>query len=65
MCKDIIEIFEKNKSFVLKRLKKYTVEEYEQEQVNNKIRQEEMMKFLESIIFKKNKIVEDAKIIEK
>lgn len=73
MCKDIIEIFEKNKNFILKRLKKYTVEEYEQEQVNNKIRQEEMMKFLESIIFinktsnkfKNDKIVANEKIIEK
>ena len=50
MCKDIIDILEKNRNFVLRRLKKYTIEEYEQERLESKERQEAFMKFLDSFV---------------
>lgn len=53
MCKDVIEILEKNRNFVLKRLKKYTIEEYEQEQLEFKQRQDNLIKFLDSIFHTK------------
>lgn len=58
MCKDIIDIFEKNRSFILKRLKKYTVEEYEQEQLEFEQRQENFIKFLDSLVHNKKELVE-------
>lgn len=58
MCKDIIDIFEKNRNFVLRRLKKYTVEEYEQEQLEFKQRQESFIKFLDSLVINKKKLTE-------
>lgn len=58
MCKDIIEILEKNRVFVLKRLKKYTVEEYEQEQLERKQKQESFIKLLDSLVHNKMKLAE-------
>ena len=58
MCKDIIDIFEKNRNFVLRRLKKYTVEEYEQDQLEFKQRQESFIKFLDSLVINKKKLTE-------
>lgn len=58
MCKDIIDILEKNRNFVLKRLKKYTVMEYEQEQLEHKQKQESLIKFLDSFVHNKNALVE-------
>lgn len=52
LCKNIMEILEKNKNFVLKRLKKYTFEEYKQEQLELKQRQENLLVFLDSLIHK-------------
>ena len=63
LCKDIIEILEKNRSFVLRRLKKYTIEEYEREQIAFQKRQEELIKFFESIIYK-DKLSEEDDIYE-
>ena len=66
MCKDIIDIFEKNKNFVLRRLKKYTVEEYEKEQIEFEKRQENFIKFLDSLVHesKIQKEYEDYEFIE-
>lgn len=36
MCKDIIDIFEKNRNFVLRRLKKYIVEDMSKNNLNLK-----------------------------
>ncbi len=58
MCKDIIDILEENRNFVLRRLKKYTIEEYEQEQLEFKQRQESFIKFLDSLVHE-NKILKD------
>lgn len=55
MCKNIIEILERNRGFVLKRLKKYTVEEYEQEEIAFKKRQEELMHFFENLIYEEKR----------
>ena len=63
LCKDIIKILEKNRSFVLRRLKKYTIEEYEQEQIAFQKRQEELIKFFESLIYK-DKLSEEDDIYE-
>lgn len=43
MIKNIIEVLEENRSFVLKRLKKYTVDEYKEEL---RLREEESRKIL-------------------
>ena len=43
MIKNIIEVLEENKSFVLKKLKKYTVDEYKEEL---RLREEESRKIL-------------------
>ena len=43
MIKNIIEVLEKNKNFVLKRLKKYTVDEYKEEL---RLREEKSRKIL-------------------
>lgn len=66
MCKDIIEILEQNRNFVLRRLRKYTVEEYEQEQIEHKQKQESLIKFLDSFVHNKNALVEyeDYEFIE-
>ena len=58
MCKDIIDIFEKNRAFVLRRLKKYTIEEYEQEQIEFTRKQEQLIKFLDSLVHTKKELVE-------
>lgn len=50
MCKDIIDILEKNRNFVLRRLKKYTVDEYEKEQLEFKQKQESFIGFLDSLV---------------
>ena len=66
ICKDIIDIFEENRNFVLKRLKKYTVEEYEQEQLEFKQKQESFIKFLDSFVNNKKALTEyeDYEFIE-
>ena len=66
MCKNIIDILENNRNFVLKRLKKYTVEEYEQEQIEAKQKQESFIKFLDSLVHNKKKLVayEDYEFVE-
>ena len=43
MVINIIDIFENNKEFTLSKFKKYTVEEYEKEQEEAKIRSEKML----------------------
>lgn len=58
MCKDIIDILEKNRNFVLRRLKKYTVEEYEQEQIEFSRKQEQFIKFLDSLVHTKKELAE-------
>lgn len=66
MCKDIIDIFQKNRNFVLRRLKKYTLEEYEQEKFEFKQRQEKFINFLDSLVYNKKELVEyeDYEFIE-
>ena len=66
MCKDIIDILEKNRNFVLRRLKKYAVEEYEKEQIEFEKRQEKFIKFLDSLVHenKSQKEYEDYEFIE-
>lgn len=66
MCKDIIDILEKNRNFVLRRLKKYTVEEYEKEQIEFVKRQEKFIEFLDSLVHenKSQKEYEDYEFIE-
>lgn len=63
MCKDIIDILEKNRNFVLRRLKKYTVEEYEKEQIEFEKRQENFIKFLDSLVYE-NKIQREYEAYE-
>lgn len=53
MIKNIIEILQNNRAFVLSRLKKYTVEEYEKEQEERKKQSEMMLEALEGMIMKK------------
>lgn len=43
MIKNIIEVLEENKNFILKRLKKYTVDEYKEEL---RLREEKSRKIL-------------------
>ena len=50
LCKNIIDILEKNRSFVLSRLKKYNVQEYQQEKTEFEKRQKALMKFFESLV---------------
>ena len=50
MIKNIIEILEENKKFVLSRLKKYTVEEYEKEEQERKESRERALEELKKII---------------
>ena len=66
MCKSIIDIFEKNRNFVLRRLKKYTVEEYEQEQIEFARRQEQFINFLDSLVHIKKESTEyrDCEFVE-
>ena len=45
MVKNIIEVLEDNRSFVLKRLKKYTVDEYKEEL---RLREEKSNKYFET-----------------
>ena len=48
---------------MLRRLKKYTIEEYEREQIAFQKRQEELIKFFESLIYK-DKLSEEDDIYE-
>ena len=49
MVKNIIEILEENRKFVLSRLKKYTVEEYEKEMEEKEKRREKALEELKQI----------------
>lgn len=49
----IIEIFENNRKFVLSRLKKYTVEEYEKEKMERERRSEIMLEALKTMFIRK------------
>lgn len=53
MIKGIIEILEDNRKFVLSRLKKYTVEAWEKEQEEAKIRSEKILEALK-LMFEEN-----------
>lgn len=59
LSKNIIDILEKNRSFVLRRLKKYTVQEYEQEKIESQKRQEALMNFFESLIHREKLLGEE------
>lgn len=50
MIKNIIDILEENRKFVLSRLKKYTVEEYEKEEQERKEQSEKALETLKQII---------------
>ena len=50
MIKNIIDILEENRKFVLSRLKKYTVEEYEKEEQERKEQSEKALEALKKII---------------
>ena len=50
MIKNIIDILEENRRFVLSRLKKYTVEEYEKEEQERKEQSEKAIETLKKII---------------
>ena len=50
MIKNIIDILEENRKFVLSRLKKYTVEEYEKEEQERKEQSEKVLEALKKII---------------
>ena len=50
MIKNIIEILEENKKFVLSRLKKYTVEEYEKEEQERKKSRERALEELKKMV---------------
>lgn len=50
MIKNVIEILEKNKTFALKRLKKYTVDEYKEEIRDREERSEQMLEALKLMI---------------
>jgi len=49
MVKNIIEILEENRKFVLSKLKKYTVEEYEKEMEEKEKRREKAFEELKQI----------------
>lgn len=49
----IIEIFENNRKFVLSRLKKYTVEEYEKEKMERERQSEIMLEALKTMFIRK------------
>ena len=53
MIISIIEILENNRKFVLSRLKKYTVEEYEKEQEEKKKKSEMMLEALKTMFIRK------------
>ena len=50
MIKNIIDILEENRKFVLSRLKKYTVEEYEKEEQERKEQSKKALEALKQII---------------
>ena len=50
MIKNIIEILEANRKFVLSRLKKYTVEEYEKEKRDRKENSKKVFEALEKMV---------------
>ena len=50
MISDIMNILECNRNFVLSRLKKYTVEEYEKEQFERNKESDEIFEFLKSCV---------------
>lgn len=53
MCKNIIEILEINKKFVLSKFKKYTVEEYEKEKEERKRQSDIMLEALKEMMMKR------------
>ena len=53
MIIDIIKILENNRKFVLSRLKKYTVEEYEKEKMERERKSEMMLEVLKTMFIKK------------
>ena len=50
MIKDVIDLLKQNKKLALSRLKKWTVEEYREDERIRKIRSEKMLEELKSII---------------
>ena len=52
MIKNIIEVLEENKNFVLKRLKKYTVDEYKEELRLREEQSQKVLDALQNFIFK-------------
>ena len=52
MIKNIIEVLEENRSFVLKRLKKYTVDEYKEELRLREEQSQKVLDALQNFIFK-------------
>lgn len=50
MIKNVIDLLNKNKKLALSRLKKWTVEEYREDERIRKIRSEKMLEELKSII---------------
>ena len=55
MIKNIIDILEENRKFVLSRLKKYTIEEYEKEEQERKEQSEKALEALKQILTMKYK----------
>lgn len=53
MVINIIKILENNRKFVLSRLKKYTVEEYEKEKMERERKSEMMLEVLKTMFIKK------------
>lgn len=53
MIKNIIELLNKNKKLALSRLKKWTVEEYREDERQRKLRSERMLEELKSIFLNK------------
>ena len=49
MIKDVIDLLKQNKKLALSRLKKWTVEEYREDERIRKIRSEKMLEELKSI----------------
>lgn len=58
----VIDILEYNREFVLKKFKKYTVEEYEKEQEEDRKRAKEMLDAFERALFKMNGL--DYKLVK-
>ena len=56
MIMDIIEILENNRKFVLTKLKKYSVEEYEKEQTKREKQSEMMLEALKNMFIKGHEV---------